>query len=250
MLGGGHLEAFVRVYTHRCSLAVLLPLACFLAQACASPAPQAPQPTSPQPRRVFVGDRQDLVEYRALRREDFLLSSPPVRADTTSGHVAAVTCAGLVPNPGLKFRAVREPTASEFEVSVDNLSFSARMDPTCSWWDDRSQFVDPKYVLQHEQIHFAIVELEARELNRRAGEIAEKLRTRAATGEAALAAAKQAFNAEYEAALQRTAARSKAFDLETSLGLSPEKQTTWQERIDQELAASSAFAAPAPAAAP
>lgn len=235
----------------RGALAGPLPLACGLLvfalwQGCAAPAPPPVQPTKPQVQRVVVQDRPDLVRYRSLTREDFRSSAPPPQADTSRGHVAAVTCAYLVYAPELRFRAVKEPTATDFEVIVENLSFFARMDPQCSWWDPRGQFA-PDYVLQHEQIHFAIVELVARDLNRRAPELVERMRKRAATGEAALAAAKQEFNAEFEVAIQRTIERNRAFDLETSLGFKPEQQTLWGQRIEQELAESAANASPAAA---
>jgi hypothetical protein len=234
----------VRTYVQRGSVALLL-LACALAQACAKPAP-APQPMPPQASRVAVTDGPDLVGYRALTREDFRSSTPPPGADSGRGHVAAATCAYLVYSPELRFRAVREPGQSDFEVQVENLQFFARMNPSCSWWDDRRPYVDPAYVLQHEQIHFAIVELVARDLNRRSTEIVERMRTRAATGEAALAAAKREFNAEFEAAIQRTLERGRSFDLETSLGFKPEQQAAWAQRIEQELAETAPAAAPMP----
>lgn len=225
------------------SLTTALLLACALGLGCAAPPPPKVLPTKPQVQRVVVADRPDLVRYRALKREDFLSSTPPPQADTSRGHVAAVTCAYLVYAPELRFRAVKEPKQSEFEVQVENLSFFARMDPQCSWWDEHAQF-SAEYILQHEQIHFAIVELVARDLNRRAPEIVERMRTRAATGEAALAAAKQEFNAEFEAAIQRTIERNRSFDLETSLGFKPEQQSAWAKRIDAELAESAASASP------
>ena len=239
----------MRAYLHSSPLAVVLPLACALWLACSAAPPPPVQPSRPPMQRVVVSDRPDLVRYRSLTREDFRSSAPPPNADTSRGHVAAVTCAYLVYAPELRFRAVREPDATDFEVIVENLSFLARMDPQCSWWDSRAQFA-ADYVLQHEQIHFAIVELVARELNRRAPDIIARMRTRAATGEAALAAAKQEFNTEFEAAIQRTIERNRSFDQETSLGFKPEQQALWQQRIEQELAETAAYAAASPTPTP
>ena len=102
----------------------------------------------------------------------------------------------------------------------------------------------PDYVLQHENIHFAIVELVARDLNRRAPELIQRMSKRAATGEAALAAAKQEFNAEFELAIQRTLERNRSFDHETSLGFKPERQEAWAQLIEQELADTAQHASP------
>jgi hypothetical protein len=246
----GHLEVIVRAIFARKPLALALPMLCALGLGCAAKAPPpAAQPTRPQVKRVVVSDRPDLVGYRALTREDFRSSAPP-QGDTSRGHVAAVTCAYLVYAPELRFRAVKEPRDSDWGVSVEKLSFFARMDPQCSWWDPRAQFT-PDYVLQHEQIHFAIIELVARDLNRRVPDLVQRMSKRAATGEAAIAAAKQEFNAEFEAAIERTIERNRSFDLETSLGFKPERQEAWAQQIEQELADSAAHASPsAPAAQP
>jgi len=227
--------------TYHSPLAALGAATLALALGCttpAAPAARTPAEAKPAPvKRISVEDRGDLLEYRSLKREDFRASEPPPQADSRRGHVAAATCAYLVPDPKLRFRAVREGNATEFTSTADGLAFAARMDPTCSWWDvQRTPFVDPSYVLEHEQIHFAIVELAARDLNRRAPEIAERLRASGPTSEVALAATRAGFEREFAEAVQRTLERSQAFDADTSLGLSREKQREWLKQVERELA--------------
>ena len=44
-----------------------------------------------------------------------------------------------------------------------------------AWWNDKIASEQPAYVLEHEQIHFAIFELEARALNARAEAISRDM---------------------------------------------------------------------------
>ena len=205
---------------------------------CASAAPPAPpEPTEPVVRRVRPPDAGDMVAYRELDRGDFRADQPPPGADRSRGHVAAATCAYLVPNPELRFRAVRKPGELDFTAEVVDLGFSAVMDPACSWWDAESRFRPDDYVLEHEQIHFALFELAARDLNQRADALSEQMRAVGETGEVALAEVRRRFDEAFNAAVQRTAERSQRFDQETSLGFQPEAQARWAREVEAELAA-------------
>jgi len=204
---------------------------------CAGTTPVPPgEPTPPVTQlRVAPDAARDLVSYRELGREDFLASQPPAGADRARGHVAAATCAYLIPSPEMRFRAVRKPRETLFTAEVVGLSFSARMDRQCSWWDTQNRFRPDDYVLEHEQIHFALIELEARALNQQRDAIAARVRSTGETGEAALAEIQRKFKLELEAGAKRAAERTRQLDAETSLGFEPEAQAAWAERIRQEL---------------
>jgi hypothetical protein len=55
---------------------------------------------------------------------------------------------------------------SYFFGRIDHLAFEAVMIPERSWWNPAIQANMTGYVLQHEQIHFALTELAARKLTR------------------------------------------------------------------------------------
>jgi len=218
------------------ALAIVASVGCATATSRPAPAPTADTtPASPTPR---APDPSALVAYRDLTRDDFRATSPPSGADRARGHVAAATCAYLVPSPELRFKAVRKPGEVEFESGAVGLAFSARMDPACSWWDAESRFRPDDYVLEHEQIHFALVELVARDLNRRSEEIGAELRAYGETGPEALGATRQKFETLFQDAVRRVTERSQRFDRETSLGFAPEAQAEWAARIAAELEAS------------
>jgi hypothetical protein len=48
------------------------------------------------------------------------------------------------------------------------------MNRDCSWWNEKAT-MDAAYVLEHEQIHFALTELGARSLSANAAQIAGEL---------------------------------------------------------------------------
>ncbi len=215
-----------------CAQTELLPQASGTTEA-APPSSSTPRSSTPQ--RVTMPPLEQLVPYRELERSDFQAAGPPTGAPPGRAHVAAATCAYLVFDPALKFKAVRRSGEELFVADVTSLHFEARMDPACSWWDGANRFRPDDYVLEHEQIHFAIIELEARRLNSEADALAARLRSSGETSEVALQKIQRRFRREFEDAVQRTAARSKSFDEETSLGYSPEAQAEWARRVRSEL---------------
>ena len=44
-----------------------------------------------------------------------------------------------------------------------DLRFRAQMDRKCSWWNPKDLGFPQEYILEHEQIHFALCELGARD---------------------------------------------------------------------------------------
>ena len=50
---------------------------------------------------------------------------------------------------------------------IKHIAFEATMNPKCSWWNPNLPRRKTAYVLQHEQIHFAISEIAARKITRK-----------------------------------------------------------------------------------
>jgi predicted secreted Zn-dependent protease len=105
------------------------------------------------------------------------------------------------------------------------------MDPTCSWWNSAQLQVGPEYVLQHEQIHFALLEISAREINR---EIA-KLRIRVPSRDRASAIAEASLKQVLEAARDRYVSQGQRFDEQTSPRPDREAQSRWQREVEARL---------------
>ncbi len=150
-------------------------------------------------------------------------------------RLGATTCGLILPGDEAQAKA-RRTSDGAVEVSIANLRFVAKMDRSCSWWNDRQDSQTEEYVLEHEQIHFALFELEARRLNAELASTDEQLRSTAPTAEEAQSATQSRLGALLQDALGRALERSRQFDEDTSMSLNVEKQREWLERIARELA--------------
>lgn len=220
----------------RATIVGVLAAAGWICGGCAAPQGPAPAPVQLQKRPENELARADMIPYRALVRDDFQGVAPPERYRDRPERLAAATCALLVPRERPRFRISQQPDGT-FRAELINLRFRAVMDRGCSWWNPESG-VAPSYVLEHEQVHFAIVELSARRLNARVrqGEIAV-----AGAGEsidAAVETAREQYARTLGGSLEDTVRRHAAFDRETSGGENRDAQARWVAQIEEELAAS------------
>jgi len=200
----------------------------------------APRRTSPLPefarpqRMTGIEDvlTGDVISYRTLTRDDFRALHPPPNVGANAEHMGAVTCAMIKTRPGAQF--VYSARGDDIEVRVESLEFEALMDRGCSWWNDDREVFSDTYVLEHEQIHLAFFEVEARRLTRRAARATISPR-RGATPEELAGWAQLMVDREVEAAAQAVLERSLRFDEDTSIQLRPELQGRWLEAVEREL---------------
>jgi len=173
----------------------------------------------------------DGVPYRHLTRADFRATAPPIENVGHAARMSAFTCANVVPQRELKVDVRQTQPRGEFVARPKQVAFIAKMDRNCSWWNPKQEGARPDYVLQHEQIHFAIAEAGARELTGR-------IRDLSATGsspEQAATALQRAIDGIFRDAVEAMTARNTAFDRDTS-GLSePVLQQRWYDQLSAEL---------------
>ncbi|MCP4387324.1 MAG: hypothetical protein GY802_03450, partial [Gammaproteobacteria bacterium] len=109
-------------------------------------------------------DLSDVISYRKLSRSDFKGTEPPTHFDE---RMAAVTCVYTQPIIDKNGIQIEHATTADgrqvYDITYKNLSYKALMNRNCSWWNTNPQGVDQDYVLEHEQIHFALFEIAARE---------------------------------------------------------------------------------------
>jgi hypothetical protein len=174
----------------------------------------------------------DVIGYRELSREDFRASSPPAQVASHASKVGAYTCANVVPQSQLRFRLAPRAGAPGYAATLEDAAFRAEMDRTCSWWNANDSSLPSAYVLQHEQIHFAIVEVYARRLS---AEL-RGLQLRVDSPASATAALQREFDARMRDALEKIVEESARFDEDTSGRYAPERQDRWYQRVSAELA--------------
>jgi hypothetical protein len=176
---------------------------------------------------------QDLIGYRALRPSDFRAPKAPPEVLASKHTVGGYTCLTLV-HDGPIFVDRVPGSAERYRAELVEVRFRAYMNRTCSWVNPQAP-LPPEYVLEHEQIHFGIWELQARRLNARPDAIRREVIAVAASDTAAVEAAKAKLAALLERALDELRERNLAFDRETSLGYFPDRQKRWRQRVGAEL---------------
>lgn len=209
---------------------VLSTVALGLVAACTS-LPEYARPTaeSIDPSRYQAGDA---IRYRELSRTDFRAASPPEQIAAHASEFGAYTCAIIrADTPEARISVVRDPASGGFVARLPDVEYYAEMDRGCSWWNPHGSSVPTEYVLQHEQIHFALVEIQARRL----AQSARGLTGRGRSPQAAASDLQRSHDAAIQAARRGLVERNTRFDEETSDGYQPGRQRRWLSRVLAEL---------------
>lgn len=192
----------------------------------AEPKGQAVDPTS-----LADGDR---IPYRELTPRDFLAAAPPAEMKQYAERMGAVTCAHVFTEPDPQYYI--EETPEGFHGAYNRLNFVARMDRTCSWWNPKKSHVPEAYILQHEQIHFALAESAARRLDKKAQDIVADLHPKGSSQESVEKVLTQTVQDMMDKAMKDLMQRNLEFDRDTSNTYAPEKQQKWYDEVMGELA--------------
>jgi hypothetical protein len=193
-------------------------------------------------------DSTDVISYRQLTRADFRGTQAPREFAPVAARVGAATCGQVRTTPDTTFLINWRQAAPNAEkrhwVQVKKLEFMALMDRHCSWWNEKAASRAPAYVLQHEQIHFALYELGARKLNASVDAISRDMMAEGSSQQEVQDRAQKALNAALQKATDELLDRNREFDQDTSLGYRPDRQRAWLREVTQELAETEGFASP------
>jgi len=198
------------------------------------------------PLQAFDPDRLrtgEIIRYRDLSRGDFLASNPPASSGSLHGEVGAATCVSLTTDPDTSIRTSSlafDGQRTLVRAQVENLGFIAFMDRGCSWWNPGPVSLPDEYILQHEQIHFALVEIAARHLNSRVPGLTRQVENVSTSRQGALEQIQQHVAREMQRVLDEALARSDDFDRDTSRTYSPDRQNGWWQTVTRELNRSAA----------
>jgi hypothetical protein len=204
----------------------------------------ASAPATHLPRQQATASTQDadddVITYRLLTRQDFKADSLSPEANPYAKKIGAMTCARISTTPDTGFVSREVLTAAgerRVEARFRRLGFAAMMDRRCSWWNP-NEALPTDYVLQHEQIHFAITELKARELDAQAPDLVKKFAVSAASHEEARAMIRAELERLLQEAMAALSERQRDFDEATSGKYDPKAQQQWLETVVRELEAS------------
>jgi hypothetical protein len=181
----------------------------------------------------------DLIRYRTLKRSDFKGTEAPEAFRAVADKVGAATCARIVSDPPAQIEITQQTSPDGDKTTTGRIKvigYRALMDRSCSWWNDKADAQPDEYVLEHEQIHFAIFEVEARRLDRQVKEMAESTVVEGDTLEDVKAQIEARIQHMFDETTETLMERNTDFDEDTSLGYEPARQKQWLATVTAELA--------------
>jgi hypothetical protein len=203
------------------------------------------------PREEGSVPRTTAFTYRLLTRDDFRAVSLPQNISEHGQHINAQSAIVIRLTPDSRF-SIGPWTlwgGVQYLGRIDQIAFEAVFIPETSWWNPRMNPAKTAYVLQHEQIHFAIIELAARQLTRESQEWAPLFLMIKPTPEEVSAEISKLIKEKINAAMEANKERHLEFDSHTSLSFSPLWQSWWAETVQNELDQTASNTTP-PSAAP
>jgi hypothetical protein len=175
--------------------------------------------------------------YRALTPEDFRAASLPEHmaehAERINAHAA--TQIRLTADSGFGITVGDLYGQSYFFGRIERIGFEAVMLPDRSWWNPKMPARMRDYVLQHEQIHFALTELAARQLTGGSQKWVADLLVIQPTPQEVRAELARQIKERINAAMEANLKRQAEFDNDTSLFFNPRRQQWWSWTVEDEL---------------
>ena len=196
-------------------------------------------PEYARPRIINLEQEPTILDgfgYRQLTRNDFKASSPSVYDTLQNSHLQARSC--------LKIRPAVKAIISKgvihgnpvYVARFSEVRFEAIFLPDCSWWNPKVSVKRTAYVLQHEQIHFAIAELEARKLSKRAGGEMTDYFAFGDSMEEVQQELSKIIQKDIQKFTQDGLDEHLKFDNETSMFFAPYVQQNWLKKVESKLA--------------
>ena len=192
----------------------------------------------------------ELVAYRPLTRADFRAEAAFGTAVTEAERMGATACAEIALRPdALAIHNERGASGeTSYVVTLDDPIFYAVFGAQCSWWDPDGVLPEAD-VLEHAQIHFALVELEARRMNGRVAQIVERVASSGADLETTRRAASAKLQDILEQAKVTVRGRAELFDSNVH-PFDRVRQRRWFLKVMSELETTDRFARGPQTAAP
>lgn len=171
------------------------------------------------------------IDYRELVREDFWSFGPPSDTNAQAQHLGAVLCSMITTDRALELTFDAASKMDDYVFTIANPRYRARMNRDCSWWNTSNEQATPRYILEHEQIHFALSEIYARTINRDV----LALRLHAPAREQAASRAQEAVTALLEDAMVKLLEENRKLDEQTAYDLDNDVQRRWRGEVENRL---------------
>ena len=175
--------------------------------------------------------------YRDLTIEDFRADALLEPMITHSAAINAHAAVRIRVTADSSFGMVQGHLYGQayFFGTIEHVGFEAVMLPERSWWNPGMAPGLRNYVLQHEQIHFALTEVAARRLTEEAREWASKVLVVKPTPHEVRSELARQIQLKVDTAMEECLKRHLAFDEDTSMFYNPQRQQWWHWTVEDEL---------------
>jgi len=198
-------------------------------------------PDYAKPRTMQIDEIHKVIPtgftYRQLTPEDFRATSLPENLSAHAEGINAQAATQIRVTADSNFSITRRPFLDriDYSGSINHIAFEAVMIPNNSWWNPKIKAAIKGYVLQHEQIHFALTELAARKLTSDARKWSSNLLIIKQTPQEVHAEIVRQIKDMINSAMKANQKRHLKFDEDTSLFYNPSWQVWWLETVKKEL---------------
>jgi len=198
-------------------------------------------PDYAKPRTMQIDEIHKVIPtgftYRQLTPEDFRATSLPENLSAHAEGINAQAATQIRVTADSNFSITRRPFLDriDYSGSINHIAFEAVMIPNNSWWNPKIKAAIKGYVLQHEQIHFALTELAARKLTSDARKWSSNLLIIKQTPQEVHAEIVRQIKDMINSAMKANQKRHLKFDEDTSLFYNPSRQVWWLETVEKEL---------------
>ena len=177
--------------------------------------------------------------YRKLTVNDFRDPSLPEHLSEHVKHFNARSRIQIRPSKNSKF-IINSSYSNYYDQiiwfgRIQSIAFEAVMLPDYSWWNPAVSREKTAYVLQHEQIHFALMELAAQNLTQQAQVDIDAILVVDSSRQGAHGQLMEKITDLIQAGNDEIIKEHTAFDEDTSLYNDPEKQQWWFDRVNDQL---------------
>ena len=177
------------------------------------------------------------ITYRQLTVDDFQALELSANIKPHAKNIGAHTCCQIRVAKDSKFTITRGYLNQQIHYfgSIKYIVFEAVMDPDCSWFNPDISEEKLEYVLEHEQIHFALMEIAARKLTREARKEAKNFIAIQSTYKETQEEISIKIRDMLRTANQAVLKEHTSFDEDTSLYFDSEGQQWWLDWVEDEL---------------
>jgi hypothetical protein len=175
--------------------------------------------------------------YRDLKIDDFKAKTLPPDYQQYHQSINARSCLSIRPSRLTNAQISKVPYYGNllYVGNFTHISFEAVFIPSCSWWNQAVSEKKIDYVLQHEQIHFALAELTARRVT---VELTRKMQDYTAVGGADVEVKEDLMKVLLDSAHEMIESDLKThtdFDEDTSMFFDQDEQNSWFNQIEKQL---------------